>query len=38
MGTGDGPVVDGMAVGAGGGHGCCPMEANGSLLLVLLEK
>lgn len=33
-----GPVVDGTTVAAGGGHGCCPIEANGSLLLVTLEK
>ncbi len=38
MNAGNGPVVDGMTVVAEGGHGCCPIDANGSLLLVVLEK
>lgn len=38
LGTGEGPEVMGAAAGAGGGHGWCPMEANGSLLVVELEK
>lgn len=35
--AGEGPV-DGTTVGAAGGYGCCPIEANGSLLAAGLEK
>lgn len=38
LGTDTGPVVVGVAVSAGGGHGDCPMDANGSLLVTGLEK
>lgn len=32
------PVVVGAADRVGGGHGDCPMEANGSLVVTGLEK
>lgn len=37
--TGEGPEAMGATEEAGGGHGWCPMEAKGSLLVVVeLEK
>lgn len=38
LGTETGPVDVGAADSAGGGHGVCPMDANGSLLVTGLEK